>query len=110
MSKNLGNIPKQSAMDEAVEQAFTNGINKGRKLQYQESIELLEGGLDEACEHLHNAYEEAAKITGWSTQESTRVEWNDLPQANKMTMLLAVMSLRNHYINRIIDAHLGIKE
>ena len=33
MSKNLGNIPKQSAMEEAVEQAFTNGINKGRKLE-----------------------------------------------------------------------------
>jgi hypothetical protein len=108
MSKKLGNIPTQEKMSEEQEQTFTNGINKGRKLQYRHDIELLEGGLEEACEYLHMAYEEAAKITGWSTQESTRVEWKDLPHANKMTMMLAVMSLREHYIGRIIDSFMGL--
>lgn len=42
MSKNLGHIPKQSAMEEAVEQAFTNGINRGRKLERESIIKMLE--------------------------------------------------------------------
>ena len=33
MSKNLGNIPSQVGMTEEQEQTFTNGINKGRKLE-----------------------------------------------------------------------------
>ena len=33
MSKNLGNIPRQVEMTEEQEQTFTNGINKGRKLE-----------------------------------------------------------------------------
>ncbi len=40
VSKNLGHIPKQSAMDEAVEQSFTNGINKGRKLERERILGL----------------------------------------------------------------------
>jgi hypothetical protein len=33
MSKKLGNIPTQKKMSEEQEQTFTNGINKGRKLE-----------------------------------------------------------------------------
>jgi hypothetical protein len=33
VSKSLGNIPKQQEMSEEQEQTFTNGINKGRKLE-----------------------------------------------------------------------------
>lgn len=36
MSKNLGNIPAQKKMSEEQEQTFTNGINKGRKLEREE--------------------------------------------------------------------------
>ena len=36
MSKKLGNIPTQKKMSEEQEQTFTNGINKGRKLEREE--------------------------------------------------------------------------
>jgi hypothetical protein len=42
MSKNLGNIPAQDKMSEEQEQTFTNGINKGRKLENERIIALLE--------------------------------------------------------------------
>ena len=42
MSKNLNNIPKQDQMTEQQEQTFTNGINKGRKLEQERIIKLLE--------------------------------------------------------------------
>jgi hypothetical protein len=38
----------------------------------------------------HDAYEAAAAHHGWSTQESCRVEFDDLPIANRATMLAAV--------------------
>jgi hypothetical protein len=42
MSKNLEHIPKQMNMTEEQEQVFTNGINKGRKLEREHIIQLLE--------------------------------------------------------------------
>jgi hypothetical protein len=39
---------------------------------------------------LHEAYEKAAKEEGWKTQESCRVDFDDLPEANRRTMLKAV--------------------
>jgi hypothetical protein len=36
---------------------------------------------------MHDAYEKAAVAFGWATQESCRVSFDDLPEANRMTML-----------------------
>ena len=36
---------------------------------------------------LHELYEQAAKTVGWSTQESCQVDFNDLPEKNKQTMV-----------------------
>jgi hypothetical protein len=41
VSKNLGNVPSQEKMSEEQEQAFTNGINKGRKLEREEILKRL---------------------------------------------------------------------
>jgi hypothetical protein len=41
MGKKLGNIPTQKKMSKEQEQAFTNGINKGRKLESERIIKLL---------------------------------------------------------------------
>lgn len=41
MSKNLGNIPSQESMSESQEQTFTNGINKGRKLEREMLVGLI---------------------------------------------------------------------
>jgi hypothetical protein len=42
---------------------------------------------------MHDAYEEAAKSTGWETQERSRVDWVAVPEANKQTMRAAVRAV-----------------
>ena len=41
----------------------------------------------ELAKWLHDNYEEIAEEFGWDTQKSTKVEFEDLPDANKATML-----------------------
>ena len=36
---------------------------------------------------MHDEYEKMAKVVGWKTQESCRVEFKDLPPANKTVMI-----------------------
>jgi 16S rRNA C1402 (ribose-2'-O) methylase RsmI len=38
--------------------------------------------------YLHEAYEEIAKNNDWNTQENCKVDFSDLPIANKNTMIL----------------------
>lgn len=38
----------------------------------------------------HEVYEAEAEVWGWSTQDSSRVPWDDLPAANKTTMVSTV--------------------
>lgn len=50
MSKNLSNIFRQKNMSEEQEQTFTNGINKGRKLERKLFIKLLKAhGKSDWC-------------------------------------------------------------
>jgi hypothetical protein len=42
---------------------------------------------------MHDEYEKIAKEEGWKTQESTRVEFKDLPESNKRTMLRIASSV-----------------
>lgn len=48
--------------------------------------ELVEG----LCGVMHDAYEAAAAQAGWETQERSRKPWEDVPEANKVTMRAAV--------------------
>ena len=57
---------------------------------------ITPAALDFLCSELHNAYERAAKQTGWNTQEVSRVHWNDLPSANQNTMRLALAHVLFH--------------
>jgi hypothetical protein len=41
----------------------------------------------ELAKFMHEEYENAAKIFQWKTQKDCQVEWIDLPQANKDTMM-----------------------
>lgn len=52
--------------------------------------------LERACQVMHDAYEEAAGPAGWATQESSRVPWADVPEANKVTMRAAMCALLDH--------------
>lgn len=69
-------------------------------LRWGYNVATLE--MEEVCEVMHDAYELAAQITGWATQEASRKLWTDVPEANKRTMRLAVAALVAHL--RIIDA------
>lgn len=43
--------------------------------------------IERMAKWLHDNYEEIAKETEWQTQESCKVEFKDLPEKNKQTML-----------------------
>jgi hypothetical protein len=42
---------------------------------------------EDLAKQLHDSYEACAKAVGWETQESCRVEFQDLPEANKKVMI-----------------------
>lgn len=46
-----------------------------------------------ACKIMHDAYELAAIKHKWSTQERSRVPWEDVPEENKRTMRAAVTAV-----------------
>lgn len=52
--------------------------------------------VEDACRIMHDAYEDAAKGAGWETQAASRVPWDDVPEANKVTMRAAVTALLDH--------------
>lgn len=43
--------------------------------------------IEEFAKELHNYYEERAEVNNWETQKSCKVEFEDLPIANKQTMI-----------------------
>jgi hypothetical protein len=49
--------------------------------------------VEEACEVMHLAYEQAALGAGWETNPESRKPWADVPEANKVTMRSAVIAL-----------------
>ena len=52
--------------------------------------EPTEGEIEAAARASHDAYEEAAKLFGWDTKPECKVVFNDLPEANKKTMMVAM--------------------
>jgi hypothetical protein len=51
---------------------------------------------------MHNEYEAQARLVGWKTQESCRVEFDNLPEANKKVMLYVAEKVIDY-----VDADLG---
>ena len=49
--------------------------------------------VEACCEVMHYAYEKAAIGAGWETQIASRKMWEDVPEANKITMRAAVQEL-----------------
>jgi hypothetical protein len=49
--------------------------------------------IERYCEVMHDAYEKAAVGAGWETQQASRKPWADVPEANKVTMRVAVSAL-----------------
>lgn len=42
---------------------------------------------EQMAEWFHNNYEEIAKSEGWQTQDKCKVEFKDLPESNRTTMI-----------------------
>lgn len=60
----------------------------------------------ELAEWLHERYEIHAKNKGWETQKVCQVPFDDLPKANKETMLAVAMDMRlrdMEFLEAIID-------
>ena len=48
------------------------------------------------CELMHDAYERGAVIHGWDTNPASKHKpWDEVPEANKATMRVAVAALLN---------------
>lgn len=52
---------------------------------------------------MHNVYEAQAKLEGWKTQDSCKVEFDDLPEANKRVMLATAKKVWEFSNHRIVD-------
>ena len=52
----------------------------------------MEEIIEKVCRAMHDAYEAAAKLEGWKTQESCQVPFDDLPEANRRTMRASAMA------------------
>jgi hypothetical protein len=42
---------------------------------------------EQMAEWFHDNYEEIAKAEGWQTQDKCKVEFKDLPESNRITMI-----------------------
>lgn len=51
-----------------------------------------EAKIEIICEVMHIAYEDAARESGWETNPKSRVDWIDVPEANKIPMRAAVVA------------------
>lgn len=61
--------------------------------------------IERLCEAMHDAYEAAAVVAGWETQERSRKPWSGVPEANKVTMRAAVrLGLVAHLLAHSEDA------
>jgi hypothetical protein len=60
--------------------------------------------VEEIAAALHEEYEEAAVENGYETRPESRVPWEQVPEANRATMLAAIKALLSRHI---IDA--GVK-
>ena len=58
--------------------------------------------VDSLARMFHDSYERIAKEVGWKTQESCKVEFDDLPEENKQVMLRTV--------GEVVDNGIGTKD
>lgn len=56
---------------------------------------------EELAKWLHDNYEAVAKEQGWNTQQSCKVEFDTLPDANKRTMIEIADRLLNFNLLRL---------
>lgn len=54
---------------------------------------------EKLAEWMHDEYEKIAKETGWKTQESTQVKFQDLPEKNREVMLEIARRLIIKFVN-----------
>jgi hypothetical protein len=46
--------------------------------------------VEEMCHASHDAYEQAASLAGWATNQASRVPWGEVPEANKVAVRAAM--------------------
>lgn len=93
---------KKEESFEPVNVIYKNGkcANNGYPLSQNVSHVLVEKqvpifDITSLAKWLHDNYDEVAKKNDWETQESTKVEFDLLPAANKQTMLELAERLLN---------------
>lgn len=57
------------------------------------SVAVSSERIEQVARAFHFAYEDYARLEGWTTQEASRVPFEDLPESNRRTMLATVAYL-----------------
>jgi hypothetical protein len=57
---------------------------------------ITEQRAEQVARAFHESYEEWAREFGWATQEQSRVRWEDIPIANRQTMIATVRDLAKY--------------
>lgn len=63
----------------------------------------MEARIEGLCIDFHYAYEAHAKLNGWETQDRSREEWTDVPEANRATMRMTVATVCGPLLGRISE-------
>lgn len=69
------------------------GAAKMRTAQAPKDTDIDDELVEQACEVMRDAYEQAALGTGWVTNPESRKPWSGVPENNKATMRAAVRAL-----------------
>lgn len=56
---------------------------------------------EELARFMHDKYEEVAREKGWATQEKCRVSFDQLPQANRETMIAVADAVLRHLVHHL---------
>ena len=76
---------------------FANAIMAGYDRANQEKAGSIERvGVEELAKFMHVEYEKQAIKVGWNTQDSCKVDFDDLPEKNKQVMLAVAKAILNN--------------
>ncbi len=93
----LAAIAKQEAEDvEVAEAEAAARADMDAQAQYEAEQEELER-IYNLAKFMHDEYEKAAKVVGWNTQDKCKVEFDDLPEANRKVMLTVARRVLEEY-------------
>lgn len=90
------NIPLTAKVKEDVPEQSSSDRNSGTSIEEFEK-DMLIIDSEELAKFMHDDYERCAKIIGWNTQDKCKVEFEDLPEENRLTMIAVACNVMQFF-------------